>query len=205
MLGPIMIQGSFYQVKVYKRLLLSVLLAAAGTLGTMILFFVENGEFGGTSFFGAVFFVPVLFVPITYLLKISYDSLMDLCAPAECAMLVVMKLQCFLTGCCGGVSLSLLGSEFVFPSQLAELFTALFLCVSLLVLSRDKKCRGKIYPLYMVFYGVTRFILNVFRKTNIVEYLHMPFGNFWSLLAIFFGVLWLILIKNMRLKYGSAE
>ena len=194
MLIPIMLQGSWYRLNSAKRVILAVLLTIAGTLGTFLLYYVENGEFGGTSFFGAVFFVPILFIPVAKLLGIRYHALMDICAPAECMMLVVMKIQCYLTDCCSGVIFKIQGQSFTFPSQLAELTNALVICVILLLLARKEKNRGKLFPIYMIIYGATRFVLNVFRKTKIVQVLFMPFGNFWSLVSIVVGVVWLVAI-----------
>lgn len=202
MLVPITIQGIWYQIKWYKRISVAILLTIAGTLGTFILFYVENGTFGGTSFFGAVFFVPILFIPVARLVGIRYDVLMDLSAPAECAMLAIMKVQCQLTGCCGGIRMLTNGSEFVFPSQIVELINALVLCVLLLVLSRKGKNKGSIFPWYMVVYGVTRFVLNLFRDGGSVRILGLPLGNFWSLVSIVIGVIWLIWIRK---RAGKEE
>lgn len=198
MLIPILIQGAAYRIAVVKRFLIAVILAVAGTLGTMLLFRIENGGFGGTSFYGAVFFVPVFLFPVAYLLKMRFGELMDLCAPAECAMLVIMKIQCLLSDCCGGVEIAWNGSRFVFPSQMAELLTAVVICIVLLRMSLKEKNRGSIFPAYMVIYGVTRFVLNIFRKTGIVPHLHMPYGNFWSLVSIAIGVIWLVIVAGRK-------
>lgn len=195
MLVPIQIQGAWYQIKWTKTVPAAVLLTISGTLGTFLLFYIENGEFGGTSFYGAVFFVPILFLAVARLLRVPYPQLMDLCAPAECVMLAIMKVQCYLTGCCGGAAIPVGGASFVFPSQLAELADALIICVILLLMSRRTGSRGKLYPRYMVLYGVTRFVLNIFRDTPFVSNLGMPFGNFWSLVSIAIGAVWLIALR----------
>lgn len=200
MLVPIMIQGNWYQINRNKRLLTAVLLTVAGTLGTFLLYFIENNRIGGTSFFGAVFFVPVLFIPVARLLGLRYDLLLDLCAPAECVMLVVMKVQCLIGGCCGGRKISLAGWEFVFPSQLMELVNALIICVVLLQMSRKEKHQGRIYPWYMVIYGISRFILNIGREAWVTKEMLLPFGNIWSLVSIAVGVIWLLLIQKRKQK-----
>lgn len=202
MLVPIMMQGAWYRVNWYKRILIAVLLAFAGTLGTFMLYYIENGQFGGTSFFGAVFFVPILFFPVSKMLRISYNLLMDLCAPAECAMLAIMKVQCYLTDCCGGRRFLLDGKEFVFPSQLTELANALILGVVLLLISRKNKNQGKLFPWYMILYGVTRFVLNLLRDVADMAYLPLPLGNFWSLVSIAIGGVWLIWARR---RTGKEE
>lgn len=203
MLVPVMIQGAWYQVKWSKRVLAAILLTVAGTLGTFLMYFIENQRFGGISFFGAVFFVPVLFIPVARLLGIRYDLLMDLCAPAECVMLAIMKVQCYLTNCCVGVRIISGGKEYVFPSQIAELFNGLIICVILLCMSRKYKNRGRIFPMYMVIYGVTRFILNLFRQGGTARILGLPLGNFWSLVSIAIGVVWLIWVGKKTVKEAT--
>lgn len=200
MMFPVMLQGSWYALERSKLVAATVLLTVSGTLGTMLLFYIENGDFLGTSFFGAVFFVPVFFVLIARVLKIRYNILLDLCAPAECAMLAVMKFQCNLIGCCGGIKISLPKFSFIFPSQIVEMCTAIVLCTVLLTMSRKLQNRGRIYPWYMVLYGIARFVLNLFRKTGFVKALHMPFGNFWALISIVVGVLWLIIVRMKENK-----
>lgn len=195
MLVPIMVQGAWYQVKIGKRLLITILLTIAGTLGTFLLYYVENGKFGGTSFFGAIFLVPVLFIPVALALKVPYGRLMDLCAPAECAMLVVMKIQCLISDCCGGRLVRFNGFEFVFPSQIAELINALLLCILLLLLGRKAKNHRKLFSLYMILYGVSRFVLNLFRDVKNMTILPIPAGNFWAIVSIVVGMLWLLVLS----------
>lgn len=205
MLVPIMIQGAWYNIKWVKRILVAVLLTLVGTLGTFLLFFIENGKFGGISFFGAVFFIPVIFVFVAKILDIKFDVLMDLSAPAECMMLAIMKIQCFATGCCGGRLITFAGKEFVFPSQLVELIDALLICILLMVLSRKIVNKGKLYPYYMIAYGTTRFILNIFRKAKVMKFLFIPFGNFWSLISIAIGVVWLGFLWKKEKKFTKRQ
>lgn len=196
MLIPIMIQGAWYRITASKRLVAAVLLTVAGTLGTFLMYYIENGSFGGTSFYGAVFFVPILFVPVARLLKIPYSELMDLCAPAECVMLAVMKVQCLLTGCCGGINIMSNGMTYVFPSQIVELINGLVIGALLLFMARKEENRGRLFPRYMVIYGVTRFVLNLFRRTPGAIILSLPIGNIWSLVSIAIGTVWLILLRK---------
>lgn len=201
MLVPIMIQGIWYEVKWHKRIFITLLLTVAGTIGTYIMFFIENGWIGGTSFFGAVLFVPILFLPVFKLLRIPYGILMDLCAPAECAMLIVMKIQCVLNGCCGGRQISFMGNEMIFPSQIAELITAFLILIFLMAMAKNKNNREIIYPMYMLVYGVLRFILNIFREDWIKTEMFIPFGNIWSLVAIIVGITWIAALK----KFGKSR
>ena len=200
MLVPIIILGAWYKITLQKRVVSAVLLTIAGTIGTYILFFIENGWIGGTSFFGAIFFVPVLFLPVAKLIKVPHGVLMDICAPAECIMLVIMKLQCFLNGCCEGRTVCFAGNEFIFPSQIAEMMNAFLIFAILMFISYRKKQVEKIYPLFMIIYGFSRFILNIFRESWITTEMFLPFGNIWSLVSILAGTLCIVMIRKKRRK-----
>lgn len=193
MLLPILFLMRRYQIALWKGVPVSFILTVTGTSGTYIWFFVECSWFGGRSYYGAVFLVPIGFWYVAKLVRVPYGDLMDLCAPAECVMLAIMKYQCLVDGCCGGMILRVLedGSEVLFPSQIIEMINALLVMAILMYIAIGNKYRGKIYAWYLIIYGVTRFVLNWFREGNEPLLLALPAGNLWSLLAIGLGVLWL--------------
>lgn len=201
MLVPMLIQSKWYRIKLWKSIPIALLLSLTGTISTYIWHFIETGNFNGVSFFGAVFIVPIVFCLVAKLLNVRYCLLMDLCAPAECAMLVIMKTLCFINGCCYGIGLytSKLGGLVRFPSQIVELLNALILVVLLLYLSKQVKNRGTIYYWYMVLYGSSRFVLNFLRDTKPV-FLFFGFGSVWALVALFIGVSALIYNKKIKQK-----
>ncbi len=187
MLLPMLLMGKWYAIGKLETILAAVCLAICGVLGTYLWFWLETGgRWSGRSFYGAVFLVPVMFLAVAPMLRIKYARLMDLCAPAECIMLVLMKILCLLEGCCGGMVLYTAenGTEVHFPSQMVELANAAVLCGVLLWLSRKEKQQGLIYPWYLFLYGATRFVLNFFRAESSLK---LTSGGIWSLLAIAIG------------------
>ena len=200
MIMPMLIMSAWYNIRKYKVLITTVMLTVCGVIGTYAWFWVETGRLGGRSFFGAVFIVPILFILVSKLLKIPYGDIMDLCAPAECVMLVLMKILCVIEGCCEGrvLFVSSNGAEVVFPSQIAELINALILSVILILLSKNEKRRGTIYVWYLLLYGITRFILNWFRAENDPFALGLTAGCFWSLCSIVAAVSIFIFIKRKK-------
>lgn len=194
MLIPIMIQVAWHEIKLWKSVPIAIALTIAGTAGTYLLFFVENHWVGGTSFYGAVFFVPIIFLMLSKLVRIPYGILIDMCAPAECAMLVIMKIQCFVSGCCSGKALYVnsMGETVYFPSQVIELIVAGLIGAILMILVYRKKNTGCIYSLYMIIYGASRLILNTFRADQTSFLLGMPPGHIWSILSVLLGSIWLI-------------
>lgn len=187
----------------WKTLLSAAVLTILGVLGAKLMFLIESGFWAGTSFYGAMFFPPLFMVLLALLLRVPPLALLDLCAPAECVMLAILKMQCAVNGCCVGILLTITadGTYIRFPSQIIELLNALVLMVILLRLIRKGTWQGRIYPIYMLLYGITRFILNLLRDTK-PFLLGLPAGNFWSLVAIVIALIWLRLAHPQK---GVAE
>lgn len=175
----------------------SVLLTVCGLTSTKIMYFIERGGWSGQSFFGAVFFVPVFLWLFARLLREKWTRLLDLSAPSICGMLAIMKVECFRSGCCKGRILyeNAAGEGVRFPSQIVEMVAALVLLAVLMRFLRQPKNHGRIYPLFMLFYGTSRFFLNLLRETKPMVWI-LPAGNFWSLVAVAIGTAWLIILKH---------
>ncbi len=126
---------------------------------------------------------------------------MDLCAPAECVMLSIMKAKCVVDGCCAGrvLFMSEAGELVRFPSQLVELIVAYLLCWMLVTMSYRKAFRGIVYPWYLILYGATRFVLNFFRD-EWAQYDGgmIPLGTVWSVCAVAIGLAWIAIEKKRR-------
>ncbi|MBR3928250.1 MAG: prolipoprotein diacylglyceryl transferase [Clostridia bacterium] len=184
----------FPQVPIWKMVLVTVWLLITGVAGTMVLAYIEMGTFGGTSFYGAVFLVPLLITP-AMLLKIKYKDILNLCAPAECAMLIVMRFDCLDKGCCFGRYLPTL--EFQFPSQIVEM-AAGAIVMAVLILMHIKNRQTHLYPWYMVLYGFLRFLMQGFRYGGTNPWvLGLSQGHFWSLISMAIGVIWIVAAKQL--------
>ena len=132
---------------------------------------------------------------------------MDLCGPAECLMLAIMKLMCLSDGCCSGRELfvNAEGIAVYFPSQIVEHINALIIFAVLMVMVFRKKNRGCIYPWYLTLYGATRFVLNFFRLDQAEFFFGMAAGNVWSLVAIVIGIFWLCICRKKDLTDNPME
>lgn len=183
------------QVAIWKMFLLALGILVTGVFGAMVLAYIETGEFGGTSFYGAVFLVPVLILPAK-LMKISYKDILNLCAPAECAMMIVMRFDCLDKGCCFGKYLPELG--FQFPSQIAEMAVGAGI-IAVLIVMHCKNRETWLYPWYMVLYGVCRAILQCFRYGGTEPWaLGLSQGHLWSLVSVTVGIVWLVLSRQKK-------
>lgn len=200
MLLIMMICRKWVQIGKIKMVLFSVLLTACGFASVKLMYFIENGDFVGLSFFGAILFVPLFLIVVSFLMKELLKKLLDLSAPAICGMLAIMKLECIRSGCCGGRLLYSYYEEgaikgVYFPSQIVELLNSLMVMVILMLFMRKPKYQGKIYPLFMIIYGGTRFIWNLFRQTEPFIWI-VPAGNFWSVVSILIGCAWLLILSH---------
>lgn len=180
-------------VAAWKIPIISILLTISGVAGAMLMHYIESGNFSGTSFFGALLFIPIFMLPALLLVR-SFNTLMDLCAPAECLMLAFLKIDCLMSDCCIGKFLPALG--FQFPSQIVEMIVILIIMVVLLRIERAPGRQGQLYSWYLILYGATRFPLNLFRYGVAPFVWILPAGNFWSLIAIAGGTTWLRLVRR---------
>jgi len=203
MLGSMLVQKKQYpQVAWWKMILLTLWLTITGITGTMILAYIETGRFGGTSFFGAVILVPVLIIP-ALLMKIDYKDILNLCAPAGCAMLFVMRFNCLDKGCCFGRYIPAL--EIQFPSQIAEMVIAVIMIITLIQMHRKDR-KAQLYPRFMVMYGAFRFILNGFRYGGTNPWVFgLSQGHFWSLVSMVIGAVWLLFSKTREPVAGENK
>lgn len=187
--------GGIYGVEKKKTIITAVFITVVGLIGTHAMSFIESGYWGGMSFYGAVFLIPVLMCPMAKILKVGYGDLMDMCSPAGCLMLAVLKIKCRIEGCCRGKLFTFSTSQFRFPSQIVECIFALVLMMVLLRIIAKGKHRGMVYPICLIMYGTGRFFLNLLRYTE--PWIGpLSTGCVWSLISIAIGTS--VLISNKR-------
>lgn len=209
MLGVLLLARKWVPIQRGKLVLYSVLLTACGFASVKLMYFIENGEWNGLSFFGAVLFEPLFIYLLSLLLRERWTTLLDLGAPSISVMQAIMKLECLRSGCCRGRLVytdPATGKELFFPSREVELLAALLIAGLLLFLIAKGKHLGNIYPIYMILYGAVRFVLNWFRKFRPAFVWLLPAGNFWALIALVSGLIWLMYFKwHIKLKKRGRE
>jgi prolipoprotein diacylglyceryltransferase len=201
----LLIQGKRFNVKTFKLPILAVVFTLFELFGTMVLYVIENGAIGGMSYYGGILLMPIFAILLSLVFRIKYLDTMDLFATVAGAM-VVMRVQCILTGCCGGkVLFTYKGTDIRFPNRIIEIITVLVLTIILLNLGKKVKYKGLLYPIYMISYGIVRFIINWFREGVTPFVWVLPAGNFWSLIAIAVNVLWIIVVIKNRKKLVTED
>lgn len=171
--------------------------ALAGFFGAYLMGFIENGRFGSKSYFGTVF-LPLAAIPIVAKqLKENPNKMLDLAALGQSLVLAIAKIHCYLLGCCGGRKFinPITGGTYTFPSQIVESAVGFILFTILFVVQRKQNNKEKIYPLFLLGYGMIRFILNLFRDAE--PFIGVfPIGNLWALISMMLGVVMIAKINK---------
>lgn len=205
MLALLLYCRRLYHIAPWKTVLLALVLTLTGAAGVKLMFFIEQGNFSGRSFFGAVFLVPPVLSLFALAVREKPAEILDICAPNGCLMLALLKIKCFQEGCCYGMVLRY-GADGVpvrFPSQIVECICSLILMAVLVLMLRKGKYRGLIYPWYLYLYGISRFVLNLLRDVKPDVWI-IPYGNLWSLICILIAVIWFAAAKKGRKNTQAA-
>lgn len=189
------------EVPVWKMAVMMVWVTLTGILALKLLFFIENGSFGGDAWFGTVLFMPVFMMPMV-LLKIPYKRMMNLYAPTQTLEFAIGKIDCFISGCCYGKYLPSLGIQF--PSQFADMAIGIAVTAVLLWIEH-RKPEKHLYPLLMVIYGAARFAADCFRYVAKPWKWILPPTIIWSLLSLMIGIIWLILLRKKQNSIGLQK
>lgn len=144
-----------------------------------------EGSAGGMSLYGSIFFMPVLYFAGAKLLRRSVADVFDCFTLCIVFTLLCARVNCLISGCCLGRLIP--GSESLrWPTRQLEVIFYLTLLFVLYRKNKKEEFRGRSYPLFMMSYGVFRFIVEWFRESeHIYGYLHI--SHIWSLVAIAIG------------------
>jgi len=179
-----------FGIETWQCAALIVLLTFTGVVGAMLLFFLENGSFGGVSFYGSVFLIPILMSVAGLPFRLKPTQTLDICGPCVAIMIGCMRFNCFLSGCCGGNEFFIGKTCITWPTQAIDSICDFLILFWLLHLEKQGKAAGKLYPLFMVFYSIMRFFLEFLRGKE-KDWLLLSHGQWFSIVAIVLGTGWM--------------
>ncbi len=168
-------------------------------LGAKLLYLAEGWQtlstdgitFDGVSFFGAVFVLPVVLYGLCRRMRLPYAAFMDWVSPSLMCMLAVLRIGCWLSGCCGGITYQTGAyTTAVVPVQLMECVLNLMMAVILLVIEANEREPGFLYPSILLGYGAYRFLLEFVRDTP-KNLLHLSNGQWLAVLSVILGLVFL--------------
>lgn len=172
----------------YMVILLSVLSMITGFLTVSLFAKMENlgnPNGGRISLFGGVFFMPIAFGLGAKISKRKISEVFDIFTIPMIVAMMCGRTSCILTGCCEGRPIPGLNG-LKWPTR--ELELVFYLAILLYYAPRVLKRRtyGEVYPVYMMTYGIFRFIAETFRvsaSTNSVFHI----SHIWALVSLCVG------------------
>lgn len=169
-------------------LLLSVLHTVLGVLSVKVFALFETGDFSNMSLFGGVFFMPLFYWGVAKLAKQKAADVFDVFTICLVFTLMCARLNCIISGCCLGAHIPIEGlTHLRFPTRELELLFYVLLLSRLWRKVLSGSARGMIYPIYMISYGIFRFVTETLRfsdRTNSI--LHV--SHLWALLSLGIGI-----------------
>lgn len=169
-------------------LLLSVLHTVLGVLSVKVFALFETGNFSNMSLFGGVFFMPLFYWGVAKLAKQKVADVFDVFTICLVFTLMCARLNCIISGCCLGAHIPIEGlTHLRFPTRELELLFYVLLLSRLWRKVLSGSARGMIYPIYMISYGIFRFVTETLRFSDRTDsILHV--SHLWALLSLGIGI-----------------
>jgi phosphatidylglycerol:prolipoprotein diacylglycerol transferase len=169
----------------------------------LMLFSLQDGGIAGLIWYGGLVggFIP--FAIYVYRKKLDFWLLMDMFAPYVALSYALVRIGCFLAGCCyGEVTSCSLGVVFPYlddlprhPTQLYSSFINFILFAFLLWRYPRRRFTGEIFVFYIAGYAVYRFIIEFFRE-NLIFYGPFTLGQVYTAGLFIIAVILYLLRRN---------
>ena len=169
-------------------LLLSVLHTVLGVLSVKVFALFETGNFSNMSLFGGVFFMPLFYWGVAKLAKQKAADVFDVFTICLVFTLMCARLNCIISGCCLGAHIPIEGlTHLRFPTRELELIFYVLLLSRLWRKVLSGSARGMIYPIYMISYGIFRFVTETLRVSSRADSI-LHISHLWALLSLGIGI-----------------
>lgn len=169
-------------------LLLSVLHTVLGVLSVKVFALFETGNFSNMSLFGGVFFMPLFYWGVAKLAKQKAADVFDVFTICLVFTLMCARLNCIISGCCLGAHIPIEGlTHLRFPTRELELLFYVLLLSRLWRKVLSGSARGMIYPIYMISYGIFRFVTETLRVSSRANNI-LHISHLWALLSLGIGM-----------------
>lgn len=202
--------------------LISILVG--GLIGGRLLFVLINHEFylrdpirifflneGGMAIQGSLFAGALAGVIACRIKKIPFWRGSDLIAPYIALGQAIGRIGCFFNGCCYGVIYNgpfsvTFPAEAVsrVPVQLYSSAVLLIIYFFLILARRNKPFDGYIFSLYLMAYGVFRFLMDFLRDDNPVLFLQMRLSQMISLAVFALGAIMYFALAHYNRKSSCS-
>jgi len=202
--------GKKLNVSRLKSFLLVLIVYPLIYLWMLIYFWIESGftTFGGQHIVCIFVYVPLLAIPVAKLLGIGLKEVCFMVAPLLPLNHAIGHLGCFFAGCCRGYQVYTdmgfyhpVQKFFYFPIQPIESAVAGAIVILLVLFAKKKNYYPDpiTYPLMLVMFGSTRFVLEFFRDNEKILW-GCSSLSFHALFMTLVGIVAIIIIKNREKK-----
>ncbi len=183
------------KIKWYAAGIIAILHTTWGVFCVSAFAFAESGwdlsALGNMSLFGGVFLMPVFYMILAKILRVQGAEVFDICTNCTIFTLMCSRFNCLRGGCCRGL---LIGeTSYRWPTRECEIIFYLVLLVLNTRRLKRGQTNGRLYPVYMISYGVFRFVVEGFREYRGASYFHI--AHVWSLVAIGCGGIVYMIMK----------
>ena len=164
-----------------KELILNVFIVSFifGMIGAKGLFFITNKHLGTLNGFavygGLILGILSSWVYCRYIRKVNFGVVLDLAVPSIAIAQGIGRIGCLLDGCCHGIittdklyvmythSNKVMNGIHLVPTQLISSIFDFSLGILLLILSKKIKTSGNLSCIYLIAYGIGRFLIEFYR------------------------------------------
>lgn len=177
------------RIKWPVALALAVLHTLYGVLSVKVFAFLETGfdtdSLGNMSLFGGVFALPLMYWLVSKYTKQKCSQVFDVFTPCLIFTLLCARINCILSGCCKGLTISWLPG-FRYPTREVEILFYIVLLAVFCPKIRRGEMKGSAYPLYMISYGIFRFLTEFLRVSRSDTLFHV--SHIWAMTTFLIGI-----------------
>ena len=186
-----------YRISFWKMMLIYLVVSIVGVIGAALGAVVSGGTILGKRLYGLMILDTVALLLLCHPLKLSVAEMGDFIAPPIMAVCFASKIDCLVKGCCYGIIVKKFETApaLRFPSAIVEMSIWAILTILLLLLERNKKTKGLLWPIGLITFGIFRFVTDFFRgapSERRIMLLGLTGGAFWSLITFAIGIVFLI-------------
>lgn len=179
-----------------EAVVLSITHVVIGVCAVSLFAFLEAPSeytLGVQSLFGGVFFMPLAYGAWAKITKRDYKTVFDVFSVCLVFTLLCARTNCMISSCCLGKLIPGLDG-FRWPTREFEILFYVVLLIHIVPKVLGNRNCGEIYPLYMMAYGLFRFVNELLRSGNGLFHL----SHLWALISFIIGTAILLEIGSKK-------
>lgn len=185
------------KIKWYAAIIVCILIAVVGVISAKLFAafegWIAGGAEGSLSIYGAIFLTPLVCMLGALIFRRPVKTTIDILTVPIVILAGLARVNCLIQGCCLGLEIP--GTEIRWPAREAELVFDVILIIVLIRLTAKKRFKGINYPIYLVSYGIFRFIIQWFREPGFMVG-PLTLSHIWSIVSIAVGLTLLIVLNK---------